>query len=137
MDNRRLSPAQAVYVAMRMEQRAVKLYERALLVFAQGRMKTVLEDLLNEERAHLRGFERLSRLEGEVSGEDALLLDAEAAGLLAALRLVVEVAADSEAARSALAKLEAAGIVGPSEGSKARQVLISDYDSLDRILNSL
>ena len=82
MDNRRLSPAQAVYVAMRMEQRAVKLYERALLVFAQGRMKTVLEDLLNEERAHLRGFERLSRLEGEVSGEDALLLDAEAAGLL-------------------------------------------------------
>ncbi|HBY01234.1 MAG TPA: cell division protein FtsK [Rikenellaceae bacterium] len=34
-------------------------------------------------------------------------------------------------------QLEAAGIVGPSEGSKARQVLITDFKSLDRILASL
>ena len=34
-------------------------------------------------------------------------------------------------------QLEAAGIVGPSEGSKARQVLITDFNSLDRILASL
>ena len=33
-------------------------------------------------------------------------------------------------------QLEAAGIVGPAEGSKARQVLISDFASLDRILAS-
>lgn len=34
-------------------------------------------------------------------------------------------------------QLEAAGIVGPFEGSKARQVLISDFASLDKILAGL
>ena len=34
-------------------------------------------------------------------------------------------------------QLEAAGIVGPFEGSKARQVLFSDEYSLEQFLNSL
>jgi len=34
-------------------------------------------------------------------------------------------------------QLEAAGIVGPYEGSKARNVLITDFDTLDRKLDSL
>jgi S-DNA-T family DNA segregation ATPase FtsK/SpoIIIE len=34
-------------------------------------------------------------------------------------------------------QLEAAGIVGPFEGSKAREVLISDEYSLEQLLNSL
>lgn len=34
-------------------------------------------------------------------------------------------------------QLELAGIVGPSEGSKARQVLISDFETLDQLLASL
>jgi S-DNA-T family DNA segregation ATPase FtsK/SpoIIIE len=34
-------------------------------------------------------------------------------------------------------QLEAAGIVGPFEGSKARQVLIPDEYSLEKILNNL
>lgn len=34
-------------------------------------------------------------------------------------------------------QLEAAGIVGPSEGSKARQVLVSDFETLDAILSSI
>lgn len=81
-DKQRFTPAQAVYMAIRMEQRAVHLYERAMLVFALGSLQPVMEDLLREERAHLKGFERLAKLEGEVSPEDALLLDGEAAGLV-------------------------------------------------------
>jgi S-DNA-T family DNA segregation ATPase FtsK/SpoIIIE len=34
-------------------------------------------------------------------------------------------------------QLEAAGIVGPFEGSKAREVLIQDEASLERLLNNL
>ena len=34
-------------------------------------------------------------------------------------------------------QLEAAGIVGPAEGSKARQVLVTDFSSLDRLLEAL
>lgn len=33
-------------------------------------------------------------------------------------------------------QLEAAGIVGPFEGSKARQVLVTDLVSLDQLLNN-
>ncbi|WP_338351172.1 DNA translocase FtsK, partial [Nonlabens tegetincola] len=32
-------------------------------------------------------------------------------------------------------QLEAAGIVGPFEGSKARQVLVPDLNSLEQLLN--
>ena len=34
-------------------------------------------------------------------------------------------------------QLEAAGIVGPANGSKSREVLVSDFDTLDRILEAL
>jgi len=34
-------------------------------------------------------------------------------------------------------QLEAAGVVGPQEGSKARNVYITDFDALDRLLESL
>ena len=34
-------------------------------------------------------------------------------------------------------QLEAAGVVGPFEGSKARKVLIQDFDQLDELLRHL
>ena len=34
-------------------------------------------------------------------------------------------------------QLESAGIVGPQEGSKPRQVLISDLDTLEELLSSI
>ena len=34
-------------------------------------------------------------------------------------------------------QLEAAGIVGPNEGSKARKVLVTDFDQLDNLLKNL
>jgi S-DNA-T family DNA segregation ATPase FtsK/SpoIIIE len=34
-------------------------------------------------------------------------------------------------------QLEKAGVVGPSEGSKARQVLIQDEYTLEQLLNNL
>ena len=33
-------------------------------------------------------------------------------------------------------QLEAAGVVGPQEGSKPRQVLVSDYDELESIITT-
>jgi S-DNA-T family DNA segregation ATPase FtsK/SpoIIIE len=33
-------------------------------------------------------------------------------------------------------QLEGAGIVGPQEGSKPRQVLVADYSELDEILSA-
>lgn len=82
-DKLNLSSAQAVYLATRMEQRAVELYQRALMVFAPGEeMKQVLTELLKEEQAHLDSFQRLQLLEGEVPAEDRLLLDGEAQGVL-------------------------------------------------------
>ena len=76
------TPAQAVYIASCMEQRALAVYKRAALVFAQGRMKQVLADLIAEEQAHLDSFNRLSKLEGPVTQEEALLLDGQAAATL-------------------------------------------------------
>ncbi|NLX82647.1 MAG: hypothetical protein GXZ04_02350 [Clostridiales bacterium] len=92
VDKTKLTSAQAVYVAARMEQRAVNLYERAQMVFALGEMKPVIEGLLHEERAHLDTFQRLQKMEGQVAPDDAQILDAEAenvpftGGLMGAVR---------------------------------------------------
>lgn len=81
-DKLNLTPAQALYVAVRMEQRAIKLYERAQMVFSQGRMKQALEEILHDERVHLETFQGLLDKAGDINTEDALLLDTEAGTVL-------------------------------------------------------
>lgn len=81
-DRLNLTPADALYLAVRMEQRAIRLYERAQLVFSQGKMKKVMEDILRDERVHLAAFQELLSREEPVSTENALLLDGEAGDIL-------------------------------------------------------
>lgn len=81
-DRSNLTPAGALYIASGMEQRAIRLYERALLVFSQSSLKKALEDILQDERVHLSAFQELLEKEEPVSAEEALILDAEAGAVL-------------------------------------------------------
>ena len=77
-----LSAAEALYLAVRMEARAVLLYERAGIVFGIGGLKAVLSELAREERAHQEDFLRLLQEEAPVAPERAMLLDAHSGDLL-------------------------------------------------------
>ena len=81
-DRSSLTPAGALYIASRMEQRAIRLYERALLVFSQEQLKKTLEGILQDERVHLSAFQELLEKEEPVSAEEALILDAQAGTFL-------------------------------------------------------
>ena len=73
------SAGEALYIALRMEERAISLYERALLVFSLGELKQVMMDLLREEKEHRDSFRRLMDSdEGQPGPERTLLLDDEA-----------------------------------------------------------
>ena len=72
--------AEALYIACEMEKRAIRLYERALAVFADGPCQEAIRDILLEERRHLTRFSEMS---GETPGfERAQLLAAQATKML-------------------------------------------------------
>lgn len=75
------SPNEAVFLACEMEKRAIRMYERMLLLFSTTENQAMLEALLKDERAHLKRFRSLLGDEPLMS-EDRLLLEAEAAGIL-------------------------------------------------------
>lgn len=77
-----LSAAEALYLAVRMEARAVLLYERARIVFGIGALEAVLLELAREERGHQEDFLRLLDREAPVAPERAMLLDAHAGDML-------------------------------------------------------
>lgn len=73
---------EAFFTAQEMEKRAIRLYERALMLFGQQTdMQAELSGILREEREHLRRFEQLG---GEFfpSQEERALLSARAADAL-------------------------------------------------------
>ena len=71
----------ALYIACEMEKRAVKLYERAALIWPDGSIAAAIGDMLSQEREHLRRFTHM--LSGRVPEHaEALVLPARAAGIL-------------------------------------------------------
>ena len=81
-EKRNLSAAEALYLAERMEARAVQLYERARVVFSLGALGVLLSDLAREERGHQTEFALLLEKEAPVAPERAMLLDAQAGNML-------------------------------------------------------
>ena len=69
------SAGQALLMAVEMEKRAVSLYERMLLLFANEENKALLEQLLADERQHLSQFERHFDAQ-EHSADNIMLLGA-------------------------------------------------------------
>ncbi len=71
---------EALYIACEMEKRAIRLYERALVVFADGPCQEAIRAIVHDERRHLRQFEALGPHSPEM--EKAQLLSAQAAEAL-------------------------------------------------------
>ena len=53
------SAGEALYIACQMERRAIQMYERAQLLFADGPCGREIEGILQDEREHLRRFEHM------------------------------------------------------------------------------
>ena len=71
---------EALYIACQMEKRAIRLYERALAVFADGVCQDAVRSILAEERNHLGQFSRMGAETPDF--ERAQLLSAKASGVL-------------------------------------------------------
>lgn len=71
---------EALYIACEMEKRAIRLYERALMVFADSACQQAIGQILADERSHLAQF---SAMGAETPGfERGQMLAAQAADVL-------------------------------------------------------
>ena len=143
---------EALLIACEMERRAVRLYERAALLFADGELHAPLARFAAEEREHLLRFSSM----GDASAareEQSLLLSAQAAqilfpgGLTGAQR---EGAFDSPVALAAYAVEQEKNAVacyqsfaGQCESVAAREMFLSiaqeetaHVDAFERILET-
>ena len=71
---------EALYIASEMEKRAIKLYERALMIFGEGSAREAIAAILKEEKGHLALFQALGAQQPDF--EQAQLLSAQAADVL-------------------------------------------------------
>ena len=74
------SAKEALYIACEMEKRAIRLYERALMVFADGPCQEAIRAILSEERQHLAHFSALGAEAPDF--EKSQLLSAQASRIL-------------------------------------------------------
>ena len=72
--------AEALYIACEMEKRAIRLYERVLMIFSDGPCQEAIREILLDERSHLEQFSRMGA--GTPGFERAQLLSARASGVL-------------------------------------------------------
>ena len=75
------SGAEALFVAIEMEKRAVRMYERMLMLVDDPHSTAVIAQLLKDEVTHLERFQDLMGGEA-VAGLDAMLLSARANDIL-------------------------------------------------------
>lgn len=71
---------EALYIACEMEKRAIRLYERALVVFGDGPCHGSIAQILSDERNHFTQFSAMGAR--EPGFERAQLLSAQASGVL-------------------------------------------------------
>jgi S-DNA-T family DNA segregation ATPase FtsK/SpoIIIE len=139
---------------------ADQLIGRGDMLFTQGneltRIQCAFVDTPEVERlasyiGAQRGYADAHLLPEYISEENTSNLDIDASDRDALFREAAEVIVTAQQGSASLLQrklklgynragriidqMEAAGVVGPFEGSKARQVLISDLTSLDRLIN--
>ena len=103
--------SQALCVAVEMERRAIRVYERALMLAKDAQVISGVQEILADERRHLARFSEMHACHQLDASEEKLLISAMAADVLftggvmemkreqalATLRGLYQYAADSEA----------------------------------------
>ena len=102
---------QALCIAVEMERRAIRVYERALMLAQDAQVRAGIEEILADERRHLQRFSAMRECRMVDEAEERLLISAMAAEVLftggvmemkreqalTTLRGLYQYAADSEA----------------------------------------
>ncbi len=73
---------QALCVAMEMERRAIRVYERALMLAADPQVQSGIREILEDEKRHLARFSEMRACHPVDEAEEKLLISAMAAEVL-------------------------------------------------------